>query len=220
MCRLIEMSDDEIKQKYSTVFQSWTSHPIYSFSPRLVNPLLRIGRLLQKQLLGESDLDPTWAAQVTEAEELLLDARERDVNSAKSVLGSSDPATVLALNESMYAAGAILIYARIYGLPSTANFIRRQTQLVTEEIDKIPVESRVSFAIIFPLFIAGCEAVEQPMRNIIIKRLRNVKGVTYDRGDLTGALNRIWSIRDLEPGLPWPHWVGKRKSPNLSSYND
>lgn len=213
-CRLIEMGEYEIKQKYSQAFQSWVSHPIFTFSPRLVNPLLRIGQLLEKQLLQLDDkdaqeLDLAWSARVAEAEEMLLHARECDVNASKSALGSADPAAVLALNESMYAAGAILLYARIHGLPFTAPFIRRQTQIVSDEIAKIPSNSRVSFAIVFPLFIAGCEAVEQQTRIAITERLREPKGIAFDRGDLVGALHHIWEIRDLNPGLPWPHWVKK-----------
>ncbi|KAG7147456.1 hypothetical protein HYQ46_003687 [Verticillium longisporum] len=110
---------------------------------------------------------------------MLLQARDRDVNVSRSALGSADPAAVLALNESMYAAGAVLLYARIHGLPPTAPFIRRQTQIIVDEVSKIPVDSRVSFAIVFPLFIAGCEAMEQMMRDAIVQRLRDPGGVTY-----------------------------------------
>ncbi|KAM0331374.1 hypothetical protein ACHAQA_003047 [Verticillium albo-atrum] len=213
-CRMIEMSENEIMQNYSRAFQRWVSHPIYSFSPRLVNPLLRIGMLLETQLLqlegaDAAPHDPTWTARVSEAEDMLLHARDCDVNASKSALGSADPAAVLALNESMYATGAILLYARIHGLPPTAPFIRRQAQIAVDEVMNIPVDSRVSFAIVFPLFIAGCEAVEQQMRDTVIERLRNPGGVTYVRGDLVGALRHIWDIRDLEPGLPWPLWVKK-----------
>lgn len=177
--------------------------------------MLRIGLLLETQLLqleledGDIQPDPSWPAHVSEAEDMLLQARDRDINVSRSALGSADPAAILALNESMYAAGAVLLYARIHGLPPTAPLIRRQTQIIVDEVSKIPVDSRVSFALVFPLFIAGCEAMEQMMRDTIVQRLRDPGGVTYVRGDLVGALRQIWDIRDLEPGLPWPHWVRK-----------
>ncbi|KAG7128367.1 hypothetical protein HYQ45_011988 [Verticillium longisporum] len=215
VCGMIEMSENEIQRNYSRAFERWVSHPIYSFSPRLVNPLLRIGLLLETQLLqleledGDIQPDPSWPAHVSEAEDMLLQARDRDINVSRSALGSADPAAILALNESMYAAGAVLLYARIHGLPPTAPLIRRQTQIIVDEVSKIPVDSRVSFALVFPLFIAGCEAMEQMMRDTIVQRLRDPGGVTYVRGDLVGALRQIWDIRDLEPGLPWPHWVRK-----------
>ncbi|RSL75202.1 hypothetical protein CEP51_011082 [Fusarium floridanum] len=214
ICHMIEMGEDEIEQKYSDAFQSWVSHPIYTFSPRLINPLLRIGRLLQIQLSQldagpDHELPLTWESRVTETEEILLQARERDANVSESALGGADPAAVLALNESMYAASSILLYARIHGLPFTAPFIRRQTRIVVEEISKIQPTSHVSYAIVFPLFIAGCEAVEPQVRDVVEERLREPRGISYNRGDVIGALHRIWEIRDLEPGLPWPLWVDK-----------
>ncbi|KAM5350823.1 hypothetical protein ACJ41O_007328 [Fusarium nematophilum] len=214
VCRMIEMGEDEVEKKYSEAFQGWVSHPIYTFSPRLVNPLLRIGRLLERQLSqlidgDDQEPDPTWESRVAEAEEMLLQARERDVNVSSSTFGGADPVAVQALNESMYAASAILLYARIHGLPFTAPFIRRQTRIVADEISKIQVNSHVSYAIVFPLFIAGCEAVEPQVRDAIEQRLREPRGISYDRGDMVGALHRIWEIRDLDPGLPWPHWVDK-----------
>ncbi|CAG9989275.1 unnamed protein product [Clonostachys byssicola] len=212
--RMIEMSEREINQKFSQAFESWVSHPIFMFSPRLINPLLRIGRLLEKQLLrlhnpAPQGQDLSWETEVAEVEEMLLCARECDVNVLQSAPGCGDPANVLALNEAMYAACAILLYARIHGVPFTAPFVRRQTQLVVDEISKIDVKSRVSYAIVFPLFVAGCEAVEPQARMAIRERLQNPQGVSYDRGDMVGSLDHIWEIRDLRPGLLWPQWVAE-----------
>lgn len=106
VCRLIEMGDDEVNKNYSRAFQSWVSHPIYAFSPRLVNPLLRIGRLLERQLsqltgADGPEADATWETQAAEAEEMLLRARECDVSASKSPLGCADPAAVLADRKSV-----------------------------------------------------------------------------------------------------------------------
>ncbi|KAI6779924.1 uncharacterized protein J7T54_000224 [Emericellopsis cladophorae] len=215
-CRMIEMDDDEISRKYSDAFSGWISHPIYTFSPRLVNPLLRIGRLLEAQLLqlDGTTTDPDDLAghdddRIAEAEEMLLHARERDVDTSIARMQISDPATVVALNESMYAASAILLYARLHQTPFTAPFIRKQVHIVTNEIAKISSDSRVSFSVVFPLFIAGCDAADLSVRDMVRERLREPKGIAYDRGDLVGALEHIWDIRDAEPGLLWPDWVAK-----------
>ncbi|KAG9250598.1 fungal-specific transcription factor domain-containing protein [Emericellopsis atlantica] len=215
-CRMIEMDDDEISRKYSDAFSGWISHPIYTFSPRLVNPLLRIGRLLEAQLLqlDTTATDPDLLAghdedRIAEAEEMLLHARERDVDTSIARMQISDPAAVVALNESMYAASAILLYARLHQTPFTAPFIRKQVHVVTQEIAKISVDSRVSFSVVFPLFIAGCDAADLSVRDMVRERLREPKGISYDRGDLVGALEHIWDIRDAEPGLLWPDWVAK-----------
>ncbi len=217
ICRVIEMDRDEINTNFSPTFRNWVSHPLYVFSPRLVNPLLRIGSLLELQLLqhdGSDDDDinesePTLDDEIEEVEDMLLGAREADVNLAASPFGVADPKCVLALNEAMHAASVILVYARLKGMPATAPLIRRQVRIVTDEIAKIGVHSRVSQAIVFPLFIAGCEAVDSQARDVIESRFLIPKGLVFDRGDLVGALHHIWGIRDLEPGLSWPFWAKK-----------
>jgi hypothetical protein len=218
VCRMIEMGDQELRQNYSEAFRGWVSHPIYTFSPRLVNPLLRIGNLLEKQLFHLDNPgfgpDPVadQAEQIAQVEEMLLHARDCDIKESSSCLGGhTDPSAVVALNESMYSASTILLYARLHGLPMTAPFIRRQVHIIVQEIAKISVTSRVSYSIVFPLFIAGCEAADLSARDLIKERLHEPKGIVYDRGDLVAALEHIWEIRDLEPGLPWPSWVSKGK---------
>ena len=218
VCRMIEMNDQELRQNYSEAFRGWVSHPIYTFSPRLVNPLLRIGNLLEKQLFQldnpghEPGLMADQAEQIAEVEEMLLHARDCDIKESASCLGGhTDPAAVIALNESMYAASTVLLYARLHGLPMTATFIRRQVNIIVQEIAKISVTSRVSYSIVFPLFIAGCEAADLSARDLIKERLHEPKGIAYDRGDLVAALEHIWEIRDHDPGLPWPLWVSKSK---------
>lgn len=217
ICRNIEMKHEELNRKYFTAFRGWVSHPIYTFSPRLVNPLLRIGSLLEAQLFHmdhpgvdyESTTDQ--AAQIAEVEEMLLHARDCDLEETAPVPGSMDPAAVIALNESMYAASNVLLYARLRGLPFTTPFVRKQVHRVVDEIARINAASHVSYSTIFPLFVAGCEATDWSVRDVIKERLRNPGGIAYNRGDLVAALENIWEIRDHDPGLPWPLWVGKSK---------
>ena len=217
ICRNIEMKNEELNRKYFTAFRGWVSHPIYTFSPRLVNPLLRIGSLLEAQLFHmdhpevDYELTTDQATQIAEVEELLLHARDCDLEETAPLPGSMDPAAVIALNESMYAASNVLLYARLRALPFTTPFVRKQVHRVVDEIAKINVTSHVSYSTIFPLFVAGCEATDWNVREAIKERLRNPGGIAYNRGDLVAALENIWEVRDHDPGLPWPLWVGKSK---------
>ncbi|KAK2729518.1 hypothetical protein CKAH01_02492 [Colletotrichum kahawae] len=47
--RGLEMRREEVEHNYLPSFRDWTNHPIYAFSPRLINPLLRLARLLDIQ---------------------------------------------------------------------------------------------------------------------------------------------------------------------------
>ncbi|KAH8199481.1 hypothetical protein TruAng_006357 [Truncatella angustata] len=213
VCDIVELDSHEIVQNYSSPFQSWISHPIYAFSARLVNPLLRIGHLAELQLSRQRDKedipDESLELRIVNLEETLLSARDTELDVITSPTGATDPLAVASLNEAMHAASVILFYTRFRGLPFTAPLIRRQVQIAVSEICKTRVDSRVSYAVVFPLFIAGCEAVDSQVRDIIADRIRTPKGLFFDRGDIAAALRHIWEIRDLHPGLTWPHWVNK-----------
>jgi hypothetical protein len=210
-CNAIELDHREVVQNYSSSFNSWVSHPIYAFSARLVNPLLRIGWLAEMQLSSRSDddgaSDAVLESKISILEDMLLQARKVDLEVITSPEGAADPTAVSSLNEAMHAASVILFYTRFRSLPFTAPLIRRQVKIVVEEIRRTRINSRVSFATIFPLFIAGCEAVDSDAREIIKDRLPAPKGFFFDPTDVVAALEHIWEIRDLQPGLTWPHWV-------------
>lgn len=212
----LEMDLHEVAGNYSPAFGNWTSHPLYAFSSRLVNPLLRMGHLAEVQLLRRKDApqdsqngSDQFEQELLTIEETLLQAREADLMAAVSPRRYSEPLSLAALNEAMHAASFILFYTRFRHLPFTAPVIRRQVKIVVSEICKIPEDSRVSHAILFPLFIAACEAVDTDDRCILENRLRMPRGLFFDRGNTTAALHRIWEVRDLQPGLAWPDWVNK-----------
>lgn len=214
ICKLIELDSHETSRNFSTEFSNWISHPIFAFSLRLVNPLLRMGQLAQLQFSPRSeedgdgdDCEDTLEARILALEDMLLNARERDVDATALFLGPTDPQGVLLLNEAMHACCVILFYTRFRGVPFTAPLIRGQVQIVADEISKVRSDSRVLYASVFPLFIAGCEAVDSAPRKVIAEALRYPKGLFFDRGDLVAALQHIWQIRDNQPGLAWPHWV-------------
>lgn len=226
ICKLIELDSHEASRNFSTEFSNWISHPIFAFSLRLVNPLLRMGQLAQLQFsrLSEEDqgedededededeCDDTLGGRISAIEDMLLNARALDVDATASFLGPTDPQGVLFLNEAMHACCVILFYTRFRGVPFTAPLIRGQVQIVANEISKVRSDSRVLYASVFPLFIAGCEAVDSAARKAIAEGLRYPKGIFFDRGDIVAALQHIWQIRDNHPGLAWPHWVNHGK---------
>lgn len=213
----LEMDEEEINQNFGSNFQDWPSHPIYAFSPRLINPLLRLGQLLELRqtryaLTGVLEpLGPALEPQVAELEGAILNARERYLLSTRT----RDPDPLDHLNEAMHSSALVLLYSRLRGMPSTSPLVRHHVTNIVDSIVSIDPDSRVYYAIIFPLFTAGCDAVDMATRNVIERRLEIRKGLFYNRGDLVGALRHIWSIRDLEPGLSWLEWLRRGKSLNV-----
>ncbi|KAK5679556.1 hypothetical protein LTS10_008377 [Elasticomyces elasticus] len=208
----LQLTDEEVSRNFSPLFRGWIVHPIYEFSSLLVNPLLTVSALLQEQQRQSVDLgelgnaDRVYDAKVNDVEEMILVAR--DMDGCKIDAGTPDSTGLLALNESMYAAAFLLVYARLRKMPSTASIIRRFVTTITTEIAKIDPNSRVYECRFFPLFIAGCEAVDQDNRRSVEALLREpLRALTYHRGDMVSALAAIWQIRDERPGEQWPEWL-------------
>ncbi|KAK1511206.1 uncharacterized protein CCOS01_14968 [Colletotrichum costaricense] len=208
----LEMREEEVAHNYSPSFRDWLNHPIYAFSPRLVNPLLRLAKLLDIQksqwaVNQYSWSDKTMGNEMIQLEEELLMARDVDLDRCQT--HTADPKELRSLNEAMHAATFLLFYVRLKGMPFTAPLVRKKVQVIVFEVGKIPVASRVSHAVLFPLFIAGCEAVEEQARRAILERLRTPRGLTYNRKDVCLSLEHVWQVRDLDPGLRWPDWFYK-----------
>lgn len=198
---MLEMQEEETQNNFAPEFYGWVTHPIFAFSPRLINPLLRIGRAMRLQtrhhrkqaaqppLQGSTHEEayPTLSespvvenAQILLLEEELRLARDGDTETeahrtSRSSGGRSDntadPAPLICLNEAMHAAARIVIDSRLRRLPFTAPSIREHVDRVVRETSKTTDASRVSHALAFPLFVAGCEAVDTAARETIASRL-------------------------------------------------
>ncbi|KAK0642552.1 hypothetical protein DIS24_g8943 [Lasiodiplodia hormozganensis] len=239
---MLEMQEEETQNNFAPEFYGWVTHPIFAFSPRLINPLLKIGRALRLQTLrhrkqaaqppsqermheeaypNASKLPVAEDAQILSLEEELQLARDGDTEteahrisiSSSGDCGSDnagDPVPLVCLNEAMHAAARILIDSRLRRLPFTAPSIREHVDRVVRETRKIADASRVSHALAFPLFVAGCEAVDTAARETIASRLAQQRGLLCNPpGYLAKILRRVWSIRDADPGLDWAAWTSE-----------
>ncbi|KAH7276115.1 hypothetical protein MRS44_005707 [Fusarium solani] len=188
-------------------FERWITHPAYAFSRRLIGPLMRMAKLTQaKRTLQTCTTEMEASADALE--EALLVAHNRDINSASDNPG--DPVALLHVNEAMHLAASIMFYTRVRDLPSTVPLIRRQVAKVQSESSCVNVNSLSSRALVFPLFIAGCEAVDISVRELIKQRLSSCQSYAAIRAQtLVGQLEQIWELRDREPGLPWVQWTSK-----------
>ncbi|KAB2570883.1 hypothetical protein DBV05_g10462 [Lasiodiplodia theobromae] len=233
---MLEMQEDETQNNFAPEFYGWVTHPIFAFSPRLINPLLKIGRNLRLQT-WQAVQPPSQESMVVEAhpnvpkppvaedaqilslEEELRLARDGDTETEAHRISSSgdggsdnagDPMPLVCLNEAMHAAARILIDSRLRRLPFTAPSIREHVNRVVCETSKITDASRVSHALAFPLFVAGCEAVDTAARETIASRLVRQRGLLFNPpGYLVKILRRVWGIRDADPGLDWTAWTSE-----------
>jgi hypothetical protein len=201
-------------------YESTTRHvvdPLLSFSPRLVGPLLRIGEHIQRPksiskspTLCESqavlsDRSPIDADELDQLEEALLEAEEADLQ--EFTIGSNDNAEFRALNEAMHATAFLLFYGRLRNLPFTSMLVRQQVSRIVSASQAIIPGSRSSTALILPLVIAGCEAVNAHDRSMIFQCLQGLRGTSLcDLDRISDFLKTTWMLRDETPYLTGLEW--------------
>lgn len=207
----VKICPDELRYNYAFPFQSWTAHPLYAFSQNLINPLLQMAGILnaRKHEINEPmDACSAHEHQDNGLEEALTGACQKDIISLSV---AEDSMGLRFLNESMHAAASILLYTRVNKLPFTAPLVRQQVRIVLHRVSKIDAAQRVKGAALFPLFVSGCEAVDGQVRVRILDELRSLESTFAHPEDRTSALQHVWHIRDLQPGLIWPQWIWQSK---------
>ena len=189
-------------------FGSWVTHPIYGFSQNLIKPMMQIGRLAKLRTSA------TTAIQATELNEKinmleveLLEAYEEDAKSYENGT-SSDPRELMHVNAAMHAAVSIMAYSRLRDTPWTSTHIRRQVATVLDEAEQVTPGSATTRALVFPLFIAGCEALDGASREFIEMRLEECHRLDpFQPAKIMDRIRRVWEIRDNDPGLNWLQWT-------------
>jgi hypothetical protein len=116
----------------------------------------------------------------------------------------NDPEDFLHVHEAMHAATFILFYTRLRGMPFIAQLIRRHVTKVRTEDALVAAESLSSRALVFTLFIVGCEAVDSGMRELVLQRTLECRDyAVIQMRKLGKQLEKIWRTRDNEPGQTW-----------------
>ncbi|GIZ42924.1 hypothetical protein CKM354_000617100 [Cercospora kikuchii] len=212
---LEDMADDE-EVKNPTTFKNWIIHPLYGFSRHLIRPLLKMARLTRD--LQNAETWPTrlfsLEAEIVELEAQLLEAREDDTKATGACPIRHN--CLLHLNEAIHSSAIIIFYTRLRDLHWTNYLIRTHVETVCSELSYLDRHSRISLAIIFPCFVAGCEAVDATARQRILSLLDDLKGNWLGRTSrMAQCLQHVWAIRDQDPGATWMTW-NKKVSPQFA----
>lgn len=218
----IEFRDEELQSNITMQFRSWVIHPLYTFSHRWINPLLRLGSLtrLRRKSLSAGSLGRNFTStgirdEIDNLEETVLNARHLDL----IALGhqSGDHIDLLHLNEALYSAFFILFYTRLRDMAWTEQIIRRQVRNICDQVSAIDEKSRTLNNVAFPLYVAGCEAVDMELRVRIEYLISRQHSTGYWCGQnmrLITSLRSIWEIRDRQPGIPWVQWINIGRWPD------
>ena len=114
------------------------------------------------------------------------------------------------LAAAIHSAIQILLSTRLRDVPWTATTIRFHVQNIVEHLCSLKVGSRFSNGVVFPLYVAGLEAVDLTNRLMIINRMQHLPGIWSQREHrLIDSLHHVWKIRDQDPGAVWNSWIHK-----------
>jgi hypothetical protein len=168
---------------------------LMGFTMRCVGSLARISELAKicepLRIDNEGNVRDDWipdpdivrrAVQIRrELEEGLLERNIRKgcnhrSNAATESEEAWDATEIYATNEMFHWAGLIHLYRRVLGKPATDIEVQNAVREIVGLLYKIRRGSTAEACLIFPMFAAGCDTVDQGQRERIMERLRSVEG--------------------------------------------
>ncbi len=185
----------------------WSSENVYAdedfeidclmgFTPRCIGCLARISelaKLCEHQRIDENgNVRESWfpapeivqeAVQVRrQLEEGLLERNIRKgCNHASRAASESqaawDATEIYATNELFHWAGLIHLYRRVLGKPATDIEVQHAVREIVGLLYKIRKGSTAEACLLFPMFAAGCSALDQTQRERILDRVKCVEGL-------------------------------------------
>lgn len=116
-----------------------------------------------------------------------------------------DATEIYATNEMFHWAGLIHLYRRVYNYPSTHPSVQSAVSSIVALLYKVRRGSTAEACLLFPMFAAGCDAVEAGQREKVLERLGRVEGFGMVQvGRARGIMERVWAT-----GRAWEELLGE-----------
>ncbi|KAH6612701.1 fungal-specific transcription factor domain-containing protein [Boeremia exigua] len=117
--------------------------------------------------------------------------------------GAWDATEIYATNEMFHWGGLVHLYRRVLGKPATDPEVQNAIREIVELLYKVRRGSSAEACLLFPMFVAGCDAQDEGQREKIMDRLRGVEGFGMTQIDRAKCLmQQVW-----ETGKPWESLV-------------
>jgi len=106
---------------------------------------------------------------------------------------------MLAVNDAFHWAGLIHICKRVYGMRSDDPTVQGYVRNIIGALHRVRSGSTAEHGMIFPMFTAGCEALDETQRQNILGRLYTVeRSGMMQVGRARSLMVRVW-----ETGMCW-----------------
>lgn len=188
---------------------------LLGFTSHCVSILARIGELARscdgQRINSAGNIIPGWrppARTVQAAEELktdLMKARMRRYQGcphrrpSTQVDVTSYAVELETTNDAFHWAGLIHLDRRVLGKPSSDFEVQFAVGEIVRALSRMRKGGTAEACLLFPMFTAGCDAVEPEQRNVIMERLKSVEGSGMTQVRKARMLiEKVW-----ETGRPW-----------------
>ena len=171
---------------------------LLGFTSRCVSILARIAELAKscekERIDADGSMNPNWRPSgevITQAEKLKLQLQEgrghvskacthRRANISESEM-AWDSLEIYATNEAFHWAGLIHLTRRVLGRPSSDPEVQNAVREIIGALYKVRRGSTAESCLLFPMFTAGCDALDKGQRMKILERLKSVEsyGMTH-----------------------------------------
>ncbi|UPX18073.1 uncharacterized protein EKO05_0008390 [Ascochyta rabiei] len=191
---------------------------LMGFTNRCVGSLAKISELAKQceplRIDEEGNIRENWHPSLDvynqamhirhELEEGLSDQYiHRGCNHGSESEGAWDATEIYATNEMFHWGGLVHLYRRVLGKPATAAEVQNAIREIVELLYKVRRGSSAEACLLFPMFVAGCDAQDEGQREKIMDRLRGVEGFGMTQIDRARSLmRRVW-----DTGKPWESLV-------------
>ncbi|KAH8815418.1 fungal-specific transcription factor domain-containing protein [Xylogone sp. PMI_703] len=188
---------------------------ILGFTSRCINILAKIAELCRmcdiERIKQDHEIDPDWKPSeetITRAEKLEADLNASRLHPARPCphmqsTGEAayhwDSLEMAATNEAFHWAGLVHLHRRVLGKPSTHNDVQTAVREIFGALYKVRKGSSAEAGLLFPMFTAGCDTLDEKQRSDILDRLKGVE---------TLGMTQVHAARTLmekvfETGKPW-----------------
>jgi hypothetical protein len=181
----------------------------FGFTNCCISLLARVARLARQcgaqRIDSQGNLDTSWqpSASILEEAEILKSelshsrhhiqrgcrhsTNEDERSSERTRLELQE---MVSVNESFHLAGLIHLNRRVLGKPSTDPEIQDSVKLVLQALKGVRKGSTAESSLLFPMFTAGCDALDAEDRDAIVERLKLVEGLgmTYVSTNVHGCV--------------------------------
>ena len=166
---------------------------LLGFTSRCISILARVAELARicdsERITLEGIILDNWRppdARIVEAEQLKLDLLESRTrrypgccphhHDGEEDEESWDSVEMEATNDAFHWAGLVHLNRRVLGKKSTDPEVQMAVKEIVDALDRVRKGSTAEACLLFPMFTAGCDALQRDQRNKIMERLIVVEG--------------------------------------------